>query len=111
MKKHSNRRLILNFILTFLSFFILSRAVIELSFIMFFRFNDTAKAPDENFEPLVFFTLLVVSLIFGLAGTIWRIYTVENPSAKSMNPLRKYQRAILQQSLTDEAIHHDILQL
>ena len=95
MKKHSNRRLILNFILTFLSFFILSRAVIELSFIMFFRFNDTAKAPDENFEPLVFFTLLVVSLIFGLAGTIWRIYTVEKPIREINESLKKISKGDL----------------
>lgn len=95
MKKHSKRRLIINFFLTFISFFILSRSLIELTFILYFRLSDAPKEPNESFAPLVIISLFAVSALFGVAGTIWRFYTVEKPIREINESLTKISRGDL----------------
>lgn len=99
MKKHSNRRLIFNFILTFLGFFTLSGITTTASFLLFL---NSYKLPVEyirDFAPRTFFNLIFVSLLFGALGTAWRIYTVEKPILEINDVLRKITKGDLASKL------------
>lgn len=79
MKKRTKRRLILNFIASFLGFFLLSGFVVTTSFFIFFNYFDL---PIENIRPAAkstFYNLLFVSSIFGFIGTVWKMLSVEQP--------------------------------
>ncbi len=99
MKKHSKRRLILNFILTFLVFFILSGSVVTVSFLLYFKLADAADIHIHSFTPLVFINLLIVSAIFGFFGTLWRIHTVEKPIAEINEVLVRIKKGELASKL------------
>ncbi len=95
MNKHSKRRLILNFILTFLGFFILSGFTVTVSFLLFFKFADLPNTDFDFFTPIVLINQLTVSLIFGFIGTIWRKLTVEKPISEINDVLRKIKKGNL----------------
>ena len=100
MKKHSIRRLIINFIITFIGFFILSGFTATVSFSLFAK---SVKLPAEyidSFTPLVFFNLIFVSTVFGLLGTFWKKLTVENPVAEINEVLLKIKKGNLDSKLS-----------
>ncbi len=99
MKKHSKRRLILNFALTFLGFFILSGITIAVTFFLFAESFDLPRDYIHSFTPFVFFNLLIVSAIFGLFGTLWRFHTVEKPVAEINEVLQKIKKGDLDSKL------------
>lgn len=99
MKKHSKRRLLLNFILTFLGFFILSGVTTTASFILFLYAHKLPIEYIREFAPKTFFNFVFVSLIFGAMGTVWRILTVEKPIAEINEVLLKIKKGNLDSKL------------
>ncbi len=99
MKKHSKRRLLLNFILTFFGFFILSGSVVTVSFLLYFKLADMTDINIHTISPILFLNLLLVSTVFGLFGTLWRIHTVEKPVEEINDALMKIKNGKLDSKL------------
>lgn len=99
MKKHSKRRLILNFFLTFIGFFILSGTVVSVAFLLYFKLSEASSEHIRSFTPFIFIILIIVSAIFGLFGTLWRIFTVEKPILEINDALRKIRKGDLDSKL------------
>lgn len=100
MKKHSKRRLILNFIITFLGFLILSGTTVSVSFLLFAKAVSLPKEHIHSFMPIVFLNLVFISAVFGILGTIWKIFTVEKPVAEINEALRKIKKGDLASKLS-----------
>lgn len=79
MIKRSKRRLIWNFFVTFLGFFLLAGLATTSSFLLFLSSLSLPLAHIEQFAPYTFFNLLFMSAIFGLIGTLWKKFSVEQP--------------------------------
>lgn len=79
MKKRSRRRLVLNFIITFLGFFFLSGMVTTSSLMLFLHSLTLPEEHIKQVTPFTFFNLCFISIIFALVGTIWKKLTVEKP--------------------------------
>ncbi len=79
MKKRSKRRLVFNFVITFLGFFLLSGSTTTISFLLFLESVELPSTHIQQFAPYTFLNLIFVSAIFGLIGTIWKSLTVEKP--------------------------------
>ncbi len=99
MKKHSVRRLILNFCLTFFGFFILSGVAITVSFMLFLQAYELPIDYVREFAPRTFFNLVFMSLVFGILGTLWRMFTVEKPIYEINEVLRKIRKGNLDSKL------------
>lgn len=100
MKKHTQRRLIFNFILTFLGFLILSGITVTISFLLFLDYYGIPVVYIRQFTPRIFLNLVLVSLTFGIFGTIWRIFTVEKPVSEINEVLLKIKKGDLASKLS-----------
>ncbi len=99
MKKHIKRRLLLNFILSFSGFFLLSGITTIISILMF---SHSFQIPFNNirvFTPYILVNLILVSLIFGIIGTAWRFITVEIPVSEINEALQKIRKGDLKTKL------------
>lgn len=95
MKKRSKRRLVFNFFITFLGFFLMSGITTTISFLLFL---DSVKLPYEHinrFAPYTFINLIFVSAIFGLIGTIWKSLSVEKPVTEINEALHRIKHGDL----------------
>ena len=82
MKNPSKKRSILNFIVSFTGFFILSSVCVTVTFILFL---DKASLPRNLlgiFEPYVTINLLLISGIYAFLSMSWHKRAVEKPFAK-----------------------------
>lgn len=79
MIKHSKRRLIWNFFITFLGFFLLAGITVTSSFMLFLSSLSLPLEHINQFAPYTFFNLVFMSAVFGLIGTIWKKLSVEQP--------------------------------
>ncbi len=95
MKKHSKRRLVLNFLVTFLGFFLLSGLTTSISMRMFLYALEIPREYIKEFTPYTFANLLFVSVIFGLIGTAWKRLSVEMPVTEINEALLKIRKGDL----------------
>lgn len=79
MKKRSKRRLTLNYIVTFIGFFLLSGFTTTISFFLFFHSLSLPIEHIKRAAPITFFNLIFVSSVFALIGTVLKKLTVEKP--------------------------------
>lgn len=99
MKKHIKRRLLLNFILSFSGFFLLSGIATFISLLMFSHSFEIPFDEIHDFAPFILVNLIVVSLIFGIFGTVWRYSTVEIPVTEISAVLRQIRKGDLKAKL------------
>lgn len=79
MKKRSKRRLVFNFFITFLGFFLFSGTTTTASFLLFLKSVELPYEHIHRFAPFTFLNLIFVSALFGLIGTVWKSLSVEKP--------------------------------
>lgn len=79
MKNRSKRRLLFNFVVTFVGFFLMSGFVTTVSFMLFLHSMNLPVSHIKTMAPLTFFNLIFVSVIFAIIGTIWKKFSVEKP--------------------------------
>lgn len=79
LKKRFRKRLIFNYVLSFVTFFILAGAATTISFILFFYSYDLPVEYVEKASRFTFYNLLFISAAFALIGTTWKMYTIEKP--------------------------------
>ena len=78
-KKRFRQRLIFNYILSFITFFLLAGTATTVSFLLFFHSYDLPVEYVEKASQFTFYNLLFISAAFALIGTAWKKYTVEKP--------------------------------
>lgn len=79
MKKRARRRLVFNFVITFIGFFLFSGLVTVSSL---YVFHHSLALPIEHLRraaPITFFNLIFISVIFAVIGTVWKKLSVEKP--------------------------------
>ncbi len=92
MRKRSKRRLIWNYIVTFLGFFLLSGFTTTVSFLIFLH---SLALPIEHIKqaaPITFFNLVFVASLFALIGTAWKKLSVEKPIDEINSVLLKIKK-------------------
>lgn len=95
MKKRSKRRLIFNFFITFLGFFLFSGLTSAISFHLFIEPIKLPAAHIFKFAPYIFFNLTFVSMVFALLGTAWKSLSVEKPVAEINEALHRIKNGDL----------------
>ncbi len=78
-KKRFRQRLIINYVISFVTFFVLSGLATTVSFLLFFYSYDLPVEYVEKAARFTFYNLLFISAAFALIGTAWKKYTVEKP--------------------------------
>ncbi len=92
MKKRIKKRLLLNFIIAFIGFFVLGGFTILITFSLL---QAAVKLPEEHFIKIAAFVVLnhiIVSVIFGILGAYWKMLTVEKPVAEINEVLKKIKK-------------------
>lgn len=95
MIKRSKRRLLWNFLVTFLGFFLLSGVTTTVSFLIFLYSLALPLEHIEQFAPYTFFNLVFMSALFGIIGTTWKKLSVENPINEINSVLLKIRQGDL----------------
>ncbi len=99
MKKRFKRRLIFNFFITFLGFFLFSGMTSTISFLLFLESVTLPAEHIHKFAPYTFFNLIFVSALFALLGTAWKGLSVEKPVAEINEVLHRIKNGNLNTKL------------
>lgn len=91
-KKRFYKRLFINYILSFLAFFLLAGVTTTVSFLIFLHAYELPINYIKQYAVYTFFNLIFIAALFGLLGTAWRKYTVEKPIEKINNVLIKIRK-------------------
>ncbi len=99
MKKHAKRRLLFNFIVSYVTFFLLAGLITTLSVLMYSHFYETDFEHIRDFAPYALANILFASFLFAIIGTLWRFLTVEIPISKINEGLQKICKGDLKTKL------------
>ena len=99
MKKSSKRRLIFNFLITFVGFFLLAGISTAASLLVFLRDLSLPLEYIKQLAPYTFINLVFMSVVFGILGTTWKKLTIEKPMDEINRFLIRIKRGDLSQKL------------